>query len=263
MKEEKVYFENQGQKIEGILHLPENKTNSLVILVHGFTGSRDGPGKIFEKMAKRLTPENFAVLRFNFRFTTDDWNEFHKMTMRGEASDLKLIINEMSKRYNNIGLVGESLGGSLSILSYNEKVKCLVLWYTNLYPRETRLGKKILSEESKIEIEKTSFLKLKTSKGQEFKIGKDFIEEIKATDIIPYVKNILSPTLLIHGDADSIVPFNHSEKILNLLRGPKKLERIVGANHAWENEEYTDYNLEAQEKAIELTADWINKWLKD
>jgi cephalosporin-C deacetylase-like acetyl esterase len=37
----KIYFENQGEKIEGILHLPERETNSLIILVHGFTSTMD------------------------------------------------------------------------------------------------------------------------------------------------------------------------------------------------------------------------------
>ncbi|NIM46733.1 MAG: alpha/beta fold hydrolase [Candidatus Aenigmarchaeota archaeon] len=262
MKIRKVYFENQGYKVESILHLPENKTNSLVILVHGFTGSINGPGGLFIKLAEELASKGFAVLRFNFRFTTDDWSEFHKMTMKGEVSDLKLIINKMSKKYDKIALVGESMGGSISILAYNEKIKCLVLWYTALFRRETALAKRFLSEEKLQELEQTGFIKGKKSNGQEYKVGKEFIEEIKNIDLIPYAKKISSPTLLIHGDVDDIVPFSHSEILLTILKGPKKLEKIIGANHAWENEDYTDYNLEAQKLAIKLTIEWFDKYLK-
>jgi len=55
MREEKIYFENQGEKIEGILNKPENKTESLIVLVHGFTGSKDGPGGLFIKLAKKIS----------------------------------------------------------------------------------------------------------------------------------------------------------------------------------------------------------------
>ncbi len=262
MKIRKVYFENQGYKIEGFLHLSEKETKSLIILVHGFTGSRNGPGNLFIELAEDLTSKGFNVLRFNFRFTTDDWNEFHKMTMEGEVSDLKLIINEMSKKYDKIGLVGESMGGSISILSYNEKVKCLVLWYTALFRRETALSKRFLSKEKLQELEKTGFIRGKKSNGQEYKVGKDFVKEIETIDIVPHAKKISCPTLLIHGDVDDIVPFSHSEILLTILKGPKKLEKIIGANHAWENEEYSNYNIEAQKLAIKLTTDWFNKWLK-
>ncbi len=262
MKEKKVYFKNQGYKIEGILHLPENKTNSLIILVHGFTGSKNGPGNLFIKLAENLASKGFAVLRFNFRFTTDDWNEFQRMTMKGEVSDLKLIINEMSKKYDKIGLVGESMGGSISILTYNEKIKCLVLWYTALFRRETALSKRFLSKEKQKELEETGFIKGRKSNGQEYKVGKEFIKEIETIDLIPYAKKISCPTLLIHGDIDDIVPFSHSEKLLTILKEPKKLERIIGANHAWENEEYNNYNIEAQKLAVKLTVNWFIKYLK-
>ena len=98
MKEEKIYFKNEGQEIEGILHLPDKPTQSLVILVHGFTGSKDGPDGIYIKLAEKLASKGFAVLRFNFRFTTEDWNQFHNMTINGETSDLKVIIDEMAKK---------------------------------------------------------------------------------------------------------------------------------------------------------------------
>jgi len=263
MKEEKVYFENQGEKIEGILTKPENESKSLIVLVHGFTGSRDGPGGLFIKLAKELVSEDFTVLRFNFRFTTADWSEFHKMTIEGEVSDLKLIINEMSKNYEKIGLVGESLGGAIVILGYDDRIKCLVLWYPAIFRKKTALGKRVLSKESARELEKTGFVKGRKSNGREYKVGKKFVEELKTLEIIPYTKNISCPTFLVHGDSDTVVPFNQSERLLNFLKEPKKLEKINGAYHAWKNKDFsTDYNFKAQQKAIQLTAEWFKKWLK-
>ena len=231
MREEKIYFENQGEKIEGILHLPDNSTHSLVILVHGFTGSKNGPDKIFIKLAKKIAAEGFAVLRFNFRFTSEDLSEFYKMTIRGEVSDLKLIISEMSKRYKKIALVGESMGGTISILSYDEKIKCLVLWYPAIFIRETELKDRFLSKKALQELEETGFItgfiKGEKSDGREYRISRECVEEIKNINLIPYIEKISCPTLLIHGDSDAVVPFNQSERLLKILKGPKKLEKIV------------------------------------
>lgn len=262
-KEEKIYFENQDGKIEGILTELENESKSLIILVHGFTSSKEGPGGLFIKLAQELASKNFAILRFNFRFTTDNFSEFHKMTMKGEVSDLKLIINEMAKKYNKIGLLGESMGGTISILSYDKRIKCFVLWYPGIFQRETDLGKKFLSREATRELEKTGFVKGRKSDGRKYKVGKEFIKELKTLDVIPYAEVIYSPTLIIHGENDVIVPFNQSERLLDFLRGPKKLEKITRVCHGWKNKDFTtDYNFEAQQLAIKLTVDWFEKWLK-
>jgi pimeloyl-ACP methyl ester carboxylesterase len=263
MKIEKIYFENQGEKIESILHSPEIKTDSLIILVHGFTGTMDGPGNLFIKLAEELVLKNFSVLRFNFRYTSEDFSQFDKMTIGGEVSDLKLIIDEMSKRFFRIGLVGESMGGAISILAYNEKIKCLVLWYPAIFLKETDLGKRFLSKGAEKELKETGFIKGKKSDGREYKIGKEFIEELKNINLIPHIQKIQSPTLLIHGENDVVVPFSHSERLLNFLKCPKKLEKIPKVFHAFKNKDFTtDYNLKAQQKAIKLTCKWFEKWLK-
>jgi len=260
----KIYFENQGDKIEGILHLPEKKTNSLIILVSGCTITKDGPAKgLWLKLAPELVSNNFAVLRFNYRFTTDDLSEFHKMTIKGEVSDLKLIVDEMSKKYDKIGLLGESLGGTISILGYDERIKCLVLWYPGLFLKETYLGKRFLSKEALEELEKTGFIKGRKSDGREYKVGKEFVEELKILDVVFQAEKIYSPTLIIHGEKDQEVPFTQSERLLKILRGPKKLKKLPGICHAFKNKDFTtNYNFEAQQKAIKSTIDWFNKWLK-
>ena len=166
MKIEKIYFENQAEKIEGILHLPEKEGDKLIILVHGFTGTKDGPGSLFLRLAEKLVSQDFAVLRFNFRYTTEDFREFHKMTIRSEVSDLKVIIDEMSKKFGKIGIVGESMGGLISVLAYNEKIKCLVLWYPAVFQKETDLGRRFLSKEAEEELRKTGFIKGKKSDGR-------------------------------------------------------------------------------------------------
>jgi dienelactone hydrolase len=145
----------------------------------------------------------------------------------------------------------------------NEKIKCLVLWYPAVFPKETDLGKRFLSEAAKKELKETGFIKGKKSDGREYKVGKVFVEELKNINLLPHIQKIQSPTLLIHGENDVVVPFSHSERLLEFLKCPKKLEKIPKVCHAFKNKDFTtDYNLKAQQKTIKLTAEWFKKWLK-
>jgi pimeloyl-ACP methyl ester carboxylesterase len=40
------------------------------------------------------------------------------------------------------------------------------------------------------------------------------------------------PVLLIHGDADSVVPFAHGERLFALANEPKQFVRMPGSDHA-------------------------------
>jgi fermentation-respiration switch protein FrsA (DUF1100 family) len=49
-------------------------------------------------------------------------------------------------------------------------------------------------------------------------------------DTLSKAEDIRIPTLVIHGDADEIVPFRMGEQVARTIRGARLL-RIVGAHH--------------------------------
>lgn len=61
-------------------------------------------------------------------------------------------------------------------------------------------------------------------------------EALKAVSPVYHVRPELPPFWVIHGDADSVVPFGHAEKLVNALRGAgNEVEFTVrpGADHSW------------------------------
>jgi dienelactone hydrolase len=260
MKEEKVEFENQGDKIIGVLTLPDSKTNSLILLVHGFTGNMNGPADLYKRLAYKLTENGFAVYRFNFRFTSDDFEEYHKMTITGEVDDLELLIKEFSKKYNKIGVVGESLGGSISILGYSSKVNCLVLFYPAIFYKEN-IANRWSSDEEIRELNEKGVLPWVRSSGQKLYVGKKFIEEVHRLEVFSKIQKIKCPILFIHGNVDSTVSFTESERSFKVANEPKKIEIIDGAHHGFKDKNYQPSE-ELQNKAINFTINWFKKWLK-
>jgi pimeloyl-ACP methyl ester carboxylesterase len=260
MKEEKIVFENQGEKIIGFLTLPDSKTNNLIFLVHGFTGNMNGPADLYKRLAYRLTENGFAVYRFNFRFTSDSFEDYYKMTISGEVDDLKLLIKEFSKKYNKIGVVGESLGGSISILGYSSKVNCLVLFYPAIFFKEN-IANRWSSDEEIRELNEKGVLPWVRSSGQKLFVGKKFIEEVNKIEIFPEVSKIKCPIMFIHGNVDTTVSFTESERAFKIANEPKRIEIIEGALHGFKDKNYQTSE-ELQDKAINLTIDWFKKYLR-
>jgi len=72
---------NNGGKIVGKLR-KTSSPRSLIILVHGFTGTMDGPGGTsWIKLSKALARQNFDVFRFNFRFTSPGYKNFQNILL--------------------------------------------------------------------------------------------------------------------------------------------------------------------------------------
>jgi fermentation-respiration switch protein FrsA (DUF1100 family) len=46
-----------------------------------------------------------------------------------------------------------------------------------------------------------------------------------------FAANFRGPTLVVHGDRDSIVPLSHGRRVFQELRGPKKMVVVEGADH--------------------------------
>ena len=47
-----------------------------------------------------------------------------------------------------------------------------------------------------------------------------------------YVGRVRMPVLIVHGDADSVIPFAHGERLYSLASEPKQFVRMEGSDHA-------------------------------
>jgi hypothetical protein len=247
----------KGQSLAGIFHSAEKNNSSIIILVHGFTGNKNGPDNIFVKTSEELSKNGFAVLRFDFSGSGESDGKFEDMTISGEVRELKMFMNfARGMGFENIGILGESLGGAVSVLAYDPGIKCMVLWYPALNLRETNVYKKLKKKE--YELKNKGYISYEKSHGRVFKIGKGFYEERGRFDVSKRVKSIKCPLMIITGDKDSSVPFVQSVKAIKTVNEPKELGIIKGADHCFRGDKREEW----QKKAIEFTVSWFKKWLK-
>ena len=90
-------------------------SEKLVILCHGLEGSSDRP--YIMGMAEHFFNHQFDVLSVNYRGCSGEINRAVRMYHSGATDDFSLIADHVAKDYDELYLIGFSLGGNM-ILKY-------------------------------------------------------------------------------------------------------------------------------------------------
>lgn len=271
MKQELIRMSSiDNIEMVGILYEPEEKSNKIVIHVHGLCGNFY-ENRFLDVLAKTYTNKGYSFLTFNNRGTN-----FISELLKGKdyaviggcyekfrdcLLDIEGAIKYVTdKGYTNIILEGHSYGCNKVIYYYNkkkdERVKKIVLLAPCDIPQE---GVKFLSKEE-YETAKTESTRLvKEGKENElidFSVNangvigagtyyNDFLPNGE-NDFIRYIdgvngrsevlNNIDIPVLVIFGDADECVLTQDIETVKGYLHNNIEdcnINIIKGANHSY------------------------------
>jgi dipeptidyl aminopeptidase/acylaminoacyl peptidase len=232
---EKVSFKSEGNKISGILHLPEGKNPPCVIASHGLLSSKDSEKYI--AIGQRLSQEGIALLRFDFSGIGESEGRLKDDTVSRRIADLDSAI-PFVRSYpgmgNRIGLLGSSLGGYISLIvaSMERDIRTVVIWATPFHLDD--LGSKKQEEEQPLP-------------------GKAFFKDLPKHRLFPLLPKV-SNCMVIHGEKDELVPVDQAWEIFHTLGAPKEIHVIEDADHRLTNPSH-------RQRAIELSAEWFMKYL--
>ncbi|MBI3032340.1 alpha/beta fold hydrolase [Candidatus Woesearchaeota archaeon] len=250
---DKVYFDTKsGHRLVGILDVPQKHTGKAVILCHGFSSSKEG--EKYQVLASRFVKQGIAALRFDFFGHGESDGHFSRVTLTQAVDDVLSAVDFLEKLgFVDIGAVGVSFGGKAIFVAAGKSRRIKVL--TLVAPaidgktlQKLKYGEKGIrkwKEEGKIKYDG--------------KCGKQdlyytFYEDLKHFNYVGIARHVKIPTLIIHGDEDTIVPVSHSQKLFKELDGFKQLEVIIGCNHFFERGS-------DREQLYDLTVNWIKKRL--
>lgn len=131
---------------------------------------------------------------------------------------------------NNIFLMGTSMGGAVSAITaaaHEEEIQGAIL----LYPAFVMVDDAKERFAGVEEIPKTYYNMWMT-------VGRVFAEDLLDYDIYGAISDYKKDVLLIHGDADGIVPISYSEKAVEAYDSAR-LEVIPGAGHGFYGKDFT------------------------
>jgi alpha-beta hydrolase superfamily lysophospholipase len=235
MKIEQVSFESEGQKIAGVLHLPDKRRPSCVIASHGLLSSKES--EKFIALGERLSQEEIAMLRFDFRGCGESEGKLEEDTITRRLADLSAAI-EFMHSYPGLGkkrgLLGSSLGGYLSLMkaSGNPEIRAIVVWATPVHLDD--LGSRKRDEENPPP-------------------GEAFLQDLPKHRLLSFLPGV-SNCLVIHGNQDEVVPMDQAWELFNKLGSPKEIRVIEGGDHRITDPAH-------RQRATDLTAAWFKKFL--
>ena len=211
MHMERVVLEVDKLKIVGVLHRIHKQNAPIVVTCHGMLSTKDS--EKYLEIADILTKNGINVLRFDFRGCGESEGNFTNSTVTARLRDLETILQYVHSMFEDVGLLGSSLGGTISILAASKFkfIKALVTWAAPIFLKEI----------------------LNPLKGV---IPEGFIKDLENVDITGAAKEV-SHILVIHGDRDEIVPVRDAHVLFNLAKEPKELKIIRGGDHRFTDPE--------------------------
>lgn len=273
---------SSSKNIDSSIFLPQDAENSsikfpLIIFAHGFKGFKDWGG--FPYLCNKLTANGFAVLSFNF--SHNGVNALHPMdftelelfaenTHTIELEDYKNVLmfaQSLQEKFpvdaEQIGLLGHSRGGGLSVITASENrqtVKALVtLASVADFDRYTAEQKKRWREKGFIEMPNTRTNQL-------MKMNMILLDDIESNherlSITKAASAIEIPFLIIHGREDLAVKYTDAERIYDSSnKSLTELLIIENTGHTFGTEHPFKGISKAYEEAIEKTSGFFRKHL--
>ena len=235
-----VEISNNGMVLRGILYKPEIEVKvPLVILFHGFSGSKSEIHFMFTKTSRVLAKNGIASLRFDFSGSGDSDGKFSDMTLLSEVSD-GLAILDYAKTLDfidedNISLVGLSMGGAVaSIVASKRKndIDRLCLWAAvgDAYKIFKYNIEKVADE---IKFNEKNQIDLNANV-----LGKAFFDELESLDIYALTEDFKGKVMIIHGSEDNTVPIDNAYKFKETYGENASLHIIEDSGHTFDSEKW-------------------------
>ncbi|SDF81445.1 alpha/beta fold hydrolase [Marvinbryantia formatexigens DSM 14469] len=242
-----LYTRRDDNQIYGVIYIPQGAAEQMpaVIFSHGFGGNY----QVGEQYAEALAAKGYVVYCFDFcggsPESRSDGSTL-EMSIFTEQADLEAVMAMIqSLDYvdrDNLFLMGTSQGGAVSAITaaaHKDEIRGAVL----LYPAFCLVDMMKERFESVEDIPDTFFSMWMT-------IGRPYAEHLLDYDIYEAAAGYDKDVLLIHGDADSIVPLSYSEKALEIYDSAR-LEILPGAGHGFYGED--------ARQTIEWTLEYLNE----
>jgi pimeloyl-ACP methyl ester carboxylesterase len=246
MNEEQIPFNNvRGDTLRGVLHHPEERSSGgTVILCHGMESNKESDKLVF--LGRALAQKGIPTLRFDFSYVGESSGKFEDITYTGEVADLAGAYALMQGRYpGRTAILGSSMGGTVALLfaAQQPSVAALVTVAAPLHPEQ--FPKRVLTPE---QLEQWRLQGFTVYNGQRLNVS--LLSDLERINVPAAVKKITCPALIIHGDADELVPVNEAYELHACLTNSKRLSILKGADHR-----LSDPIL--MERAVNEALDWL------
>ena len=231
MEIEEIRFKADGFELAGELHIPSrDKVYPALCICHGIPAVPPDPtDKGYTLLAQRFCHAGFLTLIFNFRGTGKSQGNLDILDWTRDlqvALDFLCSLEEADK--TRIYLLGFSGGAAVSVYvaAHDPRVSLVITCacpadFHSLRQRETPVDT----------IQR--FRQIGAIRDKDFPSStEEWQKGFETVTPINYIDKISPrPLLLVHGDADELIPLEHAHRLYRKAKEPKELKVIPGAKH--------------------------------
>ncbi|MEK5479626.1 alpha/beta hydrolase [Paenibacillus sp. FSL R5-0407] len=225
----------------------------LVVICHGFVGSRIGVDRLFVKTARDLANEGYLVVRFDYIGCGESSGEYGRegidsmIAQTRAVLDYALSIGDIDP--TRVTLIGHSLGGAVALLTAarDRRVKNLILWSAVGYPFSDIVkitGRKVHDEA----------IKHGTADYLGYGLSPVFFESLGTYQPFQEAVKFTGDVLVIHGTSDDTIPADYAflyQKVFWMRQeGRCDKEIIFQADHTYSSGE-------TREQLLRKTREWL------
>jgi hypothetical protein len=202
----------------------------LAILLHGGpAGDKDGPEALYADLAKHLAEVGICSVRFDFRGCGQSTGRYRDMTIDRQVAELAAVRRfvDTKLKVSSVAMVGESYGATIGIRGLEAGYQAVVLLWPCIWLLDGAFESYVTPDKMRA-AEADGYI---VEDGEE--IGIDFLRElVEVQDVGRALRDFGSaPTLFIHGEADTEVPFAQSVRAAELVTGPTRLVPVPDGDH--------------------------------
>ena len=231
-----------GERIDVSYH-PGQKLGSLVILGHGVTGNKDRP--LLVAVAKGLAERGWACLRISYSGNGASEGDFGDSCITKEVGDLQSVIRSVPQEVN-VAYIGHSMGGAVGVMTASRDARIRVLV-------------SLAGMTHTADFAKREFGDVTPGQGNMWEEPEHPLSETYWNDLtsigstLEAAAQVIQPWLLVHGDADDLVPIQDGEEAFAAATCEKQWLPVAGAGHVFDESTYP--------VIVETVDAWLRKHL--
>ncbi|MBJ6362262.1 alpha/beta hydrolase [Paenibacillus sp. GCM10012307] len=198
------------------LHYPEATDNShnrerypIIVICHGFVGSRIGTDRLFVKAAREFSKHGFMVLRFDYAGCGESDGEYGETGLDSFIEQTRYVLDYALDMDcvdpERVILLGHSLGGASALLTAvnDKRVKTLLLWAPVAHPYTDI-----------VKITGRDVHDKAMTQGEADYLGYNlrpvFFESLTKYQPLRDLKDFNGDVLLVHGTSDDVIPVDYT-----------------------------------------------------
>lgn len=273
--EQPVSIESGETVIRGILHVPDRpqrQGGTVVVFLHGWSGCRLGPHRMFVKTARELADAGYPCLRFDFRGRGESEGGTDRATIDTMVTDTHRAVAFIADRAqtDSVVLLGICSGGKVAVAAAaaEPRITGLALWSAEplgpLKDPHVKTGKSLsaLKTYAAKAMQLDTWRRLLTGRVNVSLVKKavldhettDRDEQARETALLEPFRSFAGRTCFIYGSRDPVTATAaHNYAAFCRNHGiPHEFHDIRDANHSF-------YALTWEREVIDLTRAWLAK----